>query len=62
MILITGDHGMRTDGNHGGTTKEQIETLLFAFYKGQTKNNYFNTNSFIDKNNINTGDTMNVNV
>jgi len=22
MILITGDHGMRTDGNHGGTTKE----------------------------------------
>ena len=22
MILVTGDHGMRKDGNHGGSTKE----------------------------------------
>jgi phosphatidylinositol glycan class O len=22
MIIITGDHGMRSDGNHGGSSKE----------------------------------------
>jgi len=28
-ILITGDHGINSDGHHGGTTPEQREVPLF---------------------------------
>lgn len=24
VLIITGDHGMRDDGNHGGATKEEV--------------------------------------
>lgn len=34
MFIITGDHGMRQDGNHGGGSKDEKETLFFAYYKG----------------------------
>ena len=34
MFLVTGDHGMREDGNHGGTSKVEVETLLFGYFKG----------------------------
>jgi arylsulfatase A-like enzyme len=28
-VLITGDHGINSDGHHGGTTSEQREVPLF---------------------------------
>lgn len=31
VLLITGDHGMRDDGNHGGSSKAETETFLFAY-------------------------------
>lgn len=33
VLIITGDHGMRDDGNHGGATKEEIESFMFAYTK-----------------------------
>lgn len=30
LILITGDHGMTEIGNHGGSTREEVETALVA--------------------------------
>jgi arylsulfatase A-like enzyme len=29
-VLITGDHGINSDGHHGGTTSEQREVPLFV--------------------------------
>lgn len=37
MFIITGDHGMRGDGNHGGGTVEERETLVVAYYKEKEK-------------------------
>jgi arylsulfatase A-like enzyme len=34
MFIVTGDHGMRADGNHGGTSIEEVETFVFGYYKG----------------------------
>ena len=34
MLFVVGDHGMKSDGNHGGSSKEEIETILFAYSKG----------------------------
>jgi hypothetical protein len=31
--MVTGDHGMRDDGNHGGATNEEAFTFLFAYSK-----------------------------
>ena len=33
MFIITGDHGMREDGNHGGNSAVERESLMFAYYK-----------------------------
>lgn len=33
ILLITGDHGMANDGNHGGNSTEETNTLLFAIKK-----------------------------
>lgn len=34
ILMVTGDHGMRDDGNHGGGAKEEIESFLFGWVKG----------------------------
>ena len=39
MFIITGDHGMREDGNHGGNSLVERESLLFAYYKPHNKEN-----------------------
>jgi hypothetical protein len=36
MFIVTGDHGMRPDGNHGGTSTEEVETFIFGFLKDET--------------------------
>lgn len=36
MIVVTGDHGMTEAGNHGGSTKEEVETALIAIPLGPT--------------------------
>jgi hypothetical protein len=33
ILLITGDHGMRDNGNHGGGTHEETSSFLFAYSK-----------------------------
>eukprot|EP00743_Colponemidia_sp_Colp-15_P011008 GILK01012216.1.p1 GENE.GILK01012216.1~~GILK01012216.1.p1 ORF type:complete len:1093 (+),score=147.36 GILK01012216.1:172-3279(+) len=33
ILLVFGDHGMTPDGNHGGTTAEEIDAALFAYSK-----------------------------
>ena len=33
MLVVVGDHGMKQDGNHGGGSKEEIETVLFTYSK-----------------------------
>lgn len=33
VLLLTGDHGMREDGNHGGSSPSEIYTFLFGFSK-----------------------------
>lgn len=33
ILLIVGDHGMKDDGNHGGGSREEIETVFFAYSK-----------------------------
>ncbi|KMS94372.1 hypothetical protein BVRB_022070, partial [Beta vulgaris subsp. vulgaris] len=33
ILFVLGDHGMTTEGNHGGTTKQETETALFAYSK-----------------------------
>ncbi len=41
-VLVTGDHGINSDGHHGGTTKEQREVPLFAIspdWKGKGNTN-----------------------
>jgi phosphatidylinositol glycan class O len=34
VLMVTGDHGMRDDGNHGGATTEEAESFLFVYDKG----------------------------
>ena len=31
---MIGDHGMTEDGNHGGNSDEETNTVLFATHKG----------------------------
>ena len=35
MFLVTGDHGMRGDGNHGGSSVDEVQTFVFGYYKGR---------------------------
>ena len=35
MVLVTGDHGMREDGHHGGSSIDETETMLLGVWKGQ---------------------------
>jgi len=30
ILFVMGDHGMTEDGNHGGATNDETETILFA--------------------------------
>ena len=31
LLLVFGDHGMTSDGNHGGASREEVEAALFAY-------------------------------
>jgi hypothetical protein len=33
LFLVIGDHGMTDDGNHGGTSEKETNTILFAYSK-----------------------------
>jgi phosphatidylinositol glycan class O len=33
LLLIVGDHGMKSNGNHGGDSDEEKDTFLFGFKK-----------------------------
>jgi hypothetical protein len=33
VLMVTGDHGMRDDGNHGGATPQETESFVFAYIK-----------------------------
>ena len=33
VLIVTGDHGMRDDGNHGGATSSETESFVFAYIK-----------------------------
>ena len=32
-VMVTGDHGMREDGNHGGSTDDETDTFFFLHSK-----------------------------
>ncbi|XP_053213454.1 GPI ethanolamine phosphate transferase 2-like [Panonychus citri] len=41
LIIVTGDHGMTNEGNHGGSTEPETETaLIFIHSKGNSTNNH----------------------
>ena len=33
VLLLYGDHGMTTDGNHGGDSENEVRTVFFAYTK-----------------------------
>lgn len=33
VLLLYGDHGMTTDGNHGGDSNNEVRTVFFAYTK-----------------------------
>lgn len=41
MLIVIGDHGMDSTGNHGGDSRDEQETTLFMY----TKSNTFNFNA-----------------
>lgn len=48
MLLIIGDHGMSSDGNHGGDSIKEISTTIYAINKKYK----FKKNTFKNNNNI----------
>jgi phosphatidylinositol glycan class O len=34
-LLVFGDHGMTDDGNHGGASREELRSILFAYRKNK---------------------------
>jgi len=47
LLLLFGDHGMTDDGNHGGSSYEEITSGLFAYSKqASTTNDNLNKNSW----------------
>lgn len=32
-LVVFGDHGMTLDGSHGGSSEEEMRTVLFAYQK-----------------------------
>lgn len=35
VLVVTGDHGMRDDGNHGGSSREETESFVFVYSGGE---------------------------
>jgi GPI ethanolamine phosphate transferase 3 subunit O len=33
VLIVCGDHGMTDDGNHGGASKNELRSALFAYHK-----------------------------
>lgn len=44
VLIVVSDHGMTDSGNHGGSTSEEVETVLFGYCKKG-----FNQNKLIKK-------------
>ena len=40
MLVVVSDHGMTQDGNHGGGSLNETETIIFGYVK--------NTQGFVD--------------
>jgi phosphatidylinositol glycan class O len=34
IMIVFGDHGMTDSGGHGGETKGELRTIMFAYSKG----------------------------
>jgi GPI ethanolamine phosphate transferase 3 subunit O len=32
-LIVFGDHGMTTDGNHGGSVEDEMRSVVFAYQK-----------------------------
>ena len=32
-LIVFGDHGMTTDGNHGGSAEDEMRSVVFAYQK-----------------------------
>eukprot|EP01130_Rhizamoeba_saxonica_P008080 TRINITY_DN3265_c0_g2_i1.p1 TRINITY_DN3265_c0_g2~~TRINITY_DN3265_c0_g2_i1.p1 ORF type:complete len:891 (+),score=110.64 TRINITY_DN3265_c0_g2_i1:3-2675(+) len=41
ILFVLGDHGMTTDGNHGGASDLETEAALFVYSKKETANNEY---------------------
>ena len=37
LLIVLSDHGMKDDGNHGGSSKEETDTFLYGFLKSEKK-------------------------
>jgi len=44
VLIVVSDHGMTSDGNHGGSSQNETETIIFGYLK--------NGSSFVKLNNI----------
>ena len=33
MLIVMGDHGMTREGNHGGSSQDETDTVIFGYYK-----------------------------
>ncbi|KYR00177.1 hypothetical protein DLAC_11548 [Tieghemostelium lacteum] len=38
LFILMGDHGMTSDGNHGGASNEETESAIFLYSKGKSIN------------------------
>ena len=36
LLVIIGDHGMDSTGNHGGDSKDELESTLFMYSKSKS--------------------------
>lgn len=32
-LIVVSDHGMTAEGNHGGSSTEEVDTVLFGYNK-----------------------------
>jgi hypothetical protein len=44
LLIVLGDHGMTEDGNHGGSSKEETDTVIYAYLKSENKKFYSSDN------------------
>ena len=37
LLLVVSDHGMTEDGNHGGATSSETDTLIYGYLKSERR-------------------------